>query len=348
MRLEFWLIAIFLTLGSLPPLTQRASAPPEPPAVPPSSQPHLPPKVFRHFAIKDYYVFVIVIDGLRPDALQRASTPTLDRLWQAGLYSWSAQTVLPSLTLPAIASLLSGVTPERHKILWNDWASERGRITVSTIFEIAHRDHIPTAAFVSKRKLEHLFGPETPFSVVNGNARALIEEAAKYIVERRPRLVFLHLSDVDDAGHRSGWMTLRQLQAVERVDRAIGLLLTTLEDMKILNDSVIIVTADHGGHGRIHGTDDPRDLTIPWILWTSAIEIGHELLQPVRIYDTAATVLAALGLTIPLEWEGVPLLEAFPEATLQPERLSVLMPSPVMLEPHLQSWKFFKKPSPKG
>ena len=113
-------------------------------------------------------------------------------------------------------------------------------------------------------------------------------------------------------------MTVRQLQAVERVDEALGLLLKNLEDLQILNDSVMIVTADHGGHGRIHGTDDPRDMTIPWILWTPTIEIGRELTQPIRIYDTAATALAALGLAIPSDWPGIPVLEAFPEAVLQP------------------------------
>ncbi len=318
MSLEFLLFLLFVALGSLPP-PQASSvsvvAPPPPPAPPVSP---LPPKV-RHFTAKEYFVFVIVIDGLRPDALQRARTPHLDRLWQSGLYSWSAQTVMPSLTLPAMGSLVSGVPPERHQVLWNYWAPELGRISVPTIFEIARSENISTAALVSKRKLEHLISPQTPLFVLNANARDLIEEAIEYISEHRPRLVLLHVSDVDDAGHRFGWMTVRQLQAVERVDEAIGLLLTSLEDLKILNESVIIVTADHGGHGRIHGTDDPRDMTIPWILWTPDIEIGRELTQPIRIYDTAATVLAALGLMIPSDWLGVPVLEAFPEATLQQE-----------------------------
>jgi predicted AlkP superfamily pyrophosphatase or phosphodiesterase len=319
MRLEFWLFLLFVALGSLPPLSPaRSGSPPAPP--PPPTSPQLPPKISQHFTVKDYFVFIIVIDGLRPDALQRAQTPNLDRLWQSGLYSWTAQTVMPSLTLPAIASLLSGVPPERHRILWNHWAPELGRISVPTIFEIAQSENIPTVAFVSKRKLEHLFHPQTPLFVVNNDAKRVIEEAVQYIAEHRPRLVFLHLSDVDDAGHRYGWMTVRQLQAVERVDEALGLLLKSLEDLKILNDSVLIVTADHGGHGRIHGTDDPRDMTIPWILWTAEIESGRELTQPIRIYDTAATALAALSVAIPSDWLGIPVFEAFPKATLQTER----------------------------
>lgn len=317
MSLEFLLFLFFVALGNLPP-SQGPSASVVAPLSPPPTGSSLPPKV-RHFTVKDYYVFVIVVDGLRPDALQRAQTPNIDGLWQSGLYSWAAQTVMPSTTLPAIASLLSGVPPEHHQIDWNYWAPELGRIAVPTIFKIAQSENISTVAFVSKRKLEHLFSPETPLFVLNTDAHHLIEEAIEYIFEHRPRLVFLHLSDVDDAGHRSGWMTVKQFQAIERVDEALGLLVQSLEDLKILNESVIIVTSDHGGHGRIHGTDDPRDLTIPWILWTPDIEIGRELTQSMHIYDTAATVLAALGLVIPRDWLGVPVLEAFPEAMLQSE-----------------------------
>lgn len=316
MRLEFWLWLLFLVVGTWLPFT-RSGLVKEPPAL--ATEPALPPTSEPAPSLRlqnAVYLFLIVVDGLRPDALQRAQTPNLDRLWQSGLYSWTAQTVRPSLTLPAIASLLSGVPPERHRIDWNHWAPERGRLTVPTIFTLAQREQISTVAFVSKRKLQHLFGPETPFFVLNAEARHLIQEATRYIAEHRPRLVFLHVADVDDAGHRHGWMTVRQLQAVEHVDGAIGLFLKALEDLKILNESVIIVTADHGGHGRIHGTDDPRDMTIPWILWTPDIEIGRELTQPIRIYDTAATVLAALGLVIPSDWLGVPVLEAFPQAIL--------------------------------
>ncbi len=316
-RLEFWLLLLFVAAG----LTQPAlrTAPSVPPPLSPVVPPPVPPKASPKLVFKNQYVFLIVVDGLRPDALQRAQTPNIDRLWQSGLYSWKAQTVLPSLTLPAMASLLSGLPPERHHISWNYWDPERGRITVPTVFDLAQKAGVSTAAFVSKRKLAHLFQLETPLHVLNGNARQVLEAATEYISEHRPRLVLLHVSDVDDAGHRYGWMTVRQVQAVERVDEAIGILLKTLEDLKILNESVIIVTADHGGHGRIHGTDDPRDMTIPWILWTPEIEIGREVAQSVRIYDTAATVLAALDVAIPSEWEGVPVLEAFPEVMLPVE-----------------------------
>ncbi len=318
MRLEFWLWLLFLSLGTLLPPAAAAPVSPSPSLAKAPARPVSTPVLSFH--VQAAYLFIIVVDGLRPDALQRAHTPQIDRLWQSGLYSWKAQTVIPSLTLPAIASLLTGLRPQRHQILWNYWDEQRSSMAVPTVFDLAQAAQLSTAAFVSKRKLRHLFRAETPFFYILGESAEIIKTAINYTIEHRPRLVFLHFAEVDDAGHRHGWMTLRQLQAVERVDQAIGSLLQTLTELDILKDSVIILTSDHGGHGRIHGTDDPRDMTIPWILWRRGIEGSQEIERTVYIYDTAATVLAALGLTIPEGLEGVPLMEAFPEATLQSER----------------------------
>ena len=57
------------------------------------------------------HVVLISIDGLRPDALELANTPTLDALRRAGAYSPKAQAVLPSVTLVNHASMLSGMAP---------------------------------------------------------------------------------------------------------------------------------------------------------------------------------------------------------------------------------------------
>jgi arylsulfatase A-like enzyme len=73
----------------------------------------------------------------------------------------------------------------------------------------------------------------------------------------------------------------------------------------------IIVSADHGGHGRGHGTDDPVDVTIPWIVWGRAVKPGALDRVTVRTMDTASTVLWLLGLPEPTDWAGKPIVEAF-------------------------------------
>src|SRR5437870_1630495 len=64
---------------------------------------------------------LILIDGMRPDGLQAAHTPAIDSLIARGAHTFSAQTVMPSITLPCHSSLFYGVHPERHGITTNTW-----------------------------------------------------------------------------------------------------------------------------------------------------------------------------------------------------------------------------------
>src|SRR3990170_8265497 len=66
-------------------------------------------------------VVVVSIDGARPDALLVAKTPTITRLWKQGAYSFRAQTISPSTTLPAHTSMLTGISPDRHGERDNSW-----------------------------------------------------------------------------------------------------------------------------------------------------------------------------------------------------------------------------------
>ena len=69
----------------------------------------------------------------------------------------------------------------------------------------------------------------------------------------------------------------------------------------------LIITADHGGHDRIHGTDCPEDMTIPIIFYGARFEAGKKL-QGVSIKDIAPTVAELMQLRRPADWEGVSVL----------------------------------------
>jgi len=65
----------------------------------------------------------------------------------------------------------------------------------------------------------------------------------------------------------------------------------------------IIITADHGGHDRMHGTSLAEDMTIPMIFIGKAFEAGRRL-DDVSILDIAPTVAKLMGLPPEKEWEG--------------------------------------------
>ena len=75
----------------------------------------------------------------------------------------------------------------------------------------------------------------------------------------------------------------------------------------ILNDTLFIVTADHGGHDRTHGTDMPEDMTIPLFIRGKEAEAGKKL-EEASILDIAPTVAKLLGVRKPRDWEGKELL----------------------------------------
>jgi arylsulfatase A-like enzyme len=93
-------------------------------------------------------------------------------------------------------------------------------------------------------------------------------------------------------------------------DDSLGLLFEVMKSRNIFDDTLIIVTADHGGHDSTHGTDLPEDMTIPWVIsGTGIVQKGLE--TQVYTMDTAATIAFALGLPLQPEWDGAPVYEAF-------------------------------------
>jgi arylsulfatase A-like enzyme len=265
------------------------------------------------------HVVLVSIDGLRPDAIETYDTPTLRRLMREGSYSLEASTVMPSKTLPSHTSMLTGESPERHRVLWNNVATADAEIIeLPTIFSVARANGYRTAAFFSKAKFSPLQRPGTlDYSQSPGgwwgrwSSDRTIGDIEDYLQDARPNVLFVHLSDPDRAGHDSGWMSEDYGAAVTETDVALGRLLEAFDAGFGAGNYSVIVTADHGGHDRGHGTDDPRDVTIPWIAWGRGVLASHLTNATISTTDTASSVLWLLGLAEPTEWLGTPVLAAF-------------------------------------
>ncbi len=284
----------------------------------------LPPQAAAAPAYADN-VMIIVVDGLRPDALKQAKVPNLDGLIKRGASTMKAQTVEPSLTLPAFASMMSGLPVEQHGVDWNEYDPPRGFIKSPTLFEIASFNGSKWgAAFLNKEKLLHVIKQDRRLMLnvcsmneQGCNAKKIAGDViASYrtATEGKPALFVVHLADADTAGHDQGWMSKPYLKAVEEVDRAIGTLIKGFKDLGLYDRTTFIVTADHGGHAKTHGTSMSEDMTIPWIAAGPGIKVGYEITRPVSLIDTASTVMRAFGLTdYYVEWKSRPIVEIFEE-----------------------------------
>ena len=271
-------------------------------------------------------VIVVSIDGLRPDAIATFKAPTLQRLIDEGSYTLSATTILPSKTLPSHTSMLTGEPPDRHGVLWNNAIEDQpGTIEIPTIFGVAREHGYSTAAFFSKSKFSHLQQPGTlDYTQAPGgwfgkwSGSETMGDVERYLLEAKPNLLFVHLTDPDSAGHASGWMSAGYGKGVLKADAAMARLIAASDIAFGAGQYTLIVTADHGGHGYGHGSDDPRDVTIPWIAWGEGVKRGRLIEWRVQTMDTASTTLFLLGLDRPSEWSSSPVVGAF--APSDPER----------------------------
>jgi predicted AlkP superfamily pyrophosphatase or phosphodiesterase len=264
-------------------------------------------------------VLLVSIDGLRPDAIERFSATTLQRLVREGSSSLSARTIMPSTTLPSHTSMLTGEPPEDHGVLWNNVATAPGgTVEFPTLFSIARAHGYRTAAFFSKAKFNSLQRPGTlDYSQAPGgwfgrwSSERTVGDVRAHLETTRPNVLFVHLSDPDRAGHSSGWMGEAYGRAVRQADAALAQLLTSADTAYGAGNYSVIVTADHGGHAYGHGTEDPQDVTIPWIAWGRGVAAGSLDGRPIDTIDTAPTVLWLLGVERPDHWNGEPVVDAF-------------------------------------
>lgn len=262
------------------------------------------------------HVFIVSFDGGNPEVMRRSPMPITMEMAKSGATSWNAQTVMPSITLTSHTSMLTGVQPAKHGVLWNDWIPLRGLIKTPTIFGLARDYGYTTALFAGKLKFRHLNlpGAINEFQVPASSATVVAKAAAKYIEEKKPNLCFVHFADPDVVGHRDGWGSPQQIQAFAEADAALKVLREAVQRAGIEHDSVFILSADHGGHEKSHGTNLPADMTIPWIAWGPSVSPRFEIKTPVSTCDTAATALWLLDVPVPASFDGKPVESAFKPA----------------------------------
>ena len=257
------------------------------------------------------HVLVLSIDGLRPDAIDLTPMRNLQTLMREGAYSLIAQTIFPSSTLPSHSSMLTGLCPDKHGVDWNDYIPERGYANGTDIFDLAHAAGLRTVMVVGKEKLRQVTEPGSVdvFEFINDRDTVIAARVAE-VIPQGFGLMFVHFPTPDWMGHEYGWLSPEQLSVIFRADEALQTILNALQNTGMKEDTLIIITADHGGHDTTHGTSRLEDMTIPWII--SGPGVRHGVLPTnVNTTDTAATVAWALGLPLQPDWDGLPVLEAF-------------------------------------
>lgn len=255
-------------------------------------------------------VILILVDGLRPDALTGCGHSYGSRLLEMGSYSLEAETVFPSVTLPCHMSLFHSVPPERHGILTNTYVPQV-RPVRGLCEQLSAAGKI-CSFFYNWEELRDLSRPSSlAYSFFVSEAfypgekanEMVTENALSYIKHEKPDFAFVYLGLVDVVGHSHGWMGEEYMQACRLSLDEIRQLVEASED-----EYSIIITADHGGHGWMHGTEEREDMLIPLVCIGPDFRPGVRL-EGVGICDIAPTVTELLGVGASEEWKGRSLLK---------------------------------------
>jgi predicted AlkP superfamily pyrophosphatase or phosphodiesterase len=264
-------------------------------------------------------VVLIVLDGLRPDAVSRFNLRRVAHLARRGASTFRAQTVSPSITPCAMATLLTGAAPERHGMRSEHFYLPRPRGAVHPVAKELARHSLPTSFFMPRvpflmRGIAARISSMLGIGEMRNHGRDaddVLGAARTNLETQRRGLIVLHWLDADRAGHASGWMSPEYGDAAARMDAALG----RFESIVDLSDpgTLVIALADHGGGGAVprhHHSAHPLDTTIPLMLAGGAVVPG-ELGSGVTLPDVPATILWALGVARPESYAGRPLLQAF-------------------------------------
>lgn len=282
---------------------------------------HPTPHITKPRRIK--HVVVIGVDAMSPEGIRHANTPTLDTLSQMGAFTFTARGVLPTSSSANWKSMVSGAGPEQHGVVTNAWERDDFSLPpvatgMENIFPTIfgqYRLQAPQAKIAAVYAWDG-FGRLIERSALSYDVGGLSDEqsarlAADYLVKQKPELLFVHLDWVDHIGHQDGHKTPAYYAAIEQADKNIGLIFEQAKTAGMLQDTVFIITSDHGGIGYGHGGETLDELQIPFIIAGAGIKAQHHIKQPVYTYDTAATIAYALGITPHPAWIGKALSSAF-------------------------------------
>lgn len=290
-------------------------------------------------AVDSRSVVLVTLDTTRADALlafggEREVAPGLDALARESIRFTEARTVAP-LTLPAHASMLTGLYPPRHGVRNNGPASLSNE--AETLAEVAARAGIQTAGFVGSLALDRAYGAAQGFEIwtqpggtedrVRGQisdraGSEVIADARAWLARRdrtRPFFLWVHLFDphapytawpehVERAGGHPYWGEIVAL------DAALLELWADLERDRFFERGTLCVVGDHGEALGEHGED-----THGQHVWDSTLRVPLFVRLPgasgaraddriASVVDVAPTLAQSMALELPHGIDGRSLL----------------------------------------
>jgi arylsulfatase A-like enzyme/lipopolysaccharide biosynthesis regulator YciM len=335
-------------------------------------------------------VLLISIDTLRADYLKLynsstgTETPNLQALASEGILFKNAISQIP-YTLPSHSTMFTGLYPISHGM--KDNVEDILPNNIPTIAEIFKKNGYSTAGFIGSMALRRETGLDRGFEYyddflsradVRGEDLGAIERRAQDVVfsfqnwfdkrdKQKPFFSFVHFYDPHDPYEppTQFYPAIKTAQEfykgeIRYVDSVIGNLFDTLRQRGVWDDTVVIVTSDHGEMLNEHGEYGHGFFLYNPVLHVPLIFHVPGNIQPrvisdqVQLVDLAPTVLSLTGLPMEKNFQGESLLPLIWQGAKKKNRLafsesyfaSIQMGVSPILSVQEGNYKYIESPRP--
>ena len=252
------------------------------------------------------HIIVIGVDGAG-SWFKDAETPFFDKIFQNGAVTYRALSSKPTISAECWGSMLIGVGPEVHKLtnkkvsvlpypIWSKHPTVFRRIR--KVYPKAELGSYCDWSPINKGIVEKTLGVNKQ----TAKDKELTPLICSYICQNKPDFLFVHFDSVDGAGHSNGYGTVKHICAINEVDKLIGDVYSSVESAGILEDTLFMVIADHGGTNDDKGkgshggwTDEEKYVTFAAL----GRDIKSGEIGEMNIRDLAAIILYAMGIEAP-------------------------------------------------
>lgn len=278
------------------------------------------------------HVIVVGFDGFSASSIHDGKTlpdmkhmPTLRSLMEKGSYTLKNRSVLPSSSAVNWASMWMGVGPELHG--YTTWGSQTPDLPSRELTE----NGIFPDIFAMVRKTQP--AAEIGYVYEWGGMRYLadtlsinyvqpaplsgenVEEstalAVNYIKEKKPNLCTVIFAEPDGTGHGIGWDTPEYIKMLTHLDKGLAAIVEAVEDAGIMDETIIMVTADHGGIDTGHGGITMNEMQTPIVFYGKGIKKGFVIPESTMVFDIAGTIGYMFNIEQPQVWIARPITSVF-------------------------------------
>lgn len=278
-----------------------------------------------HAQWKAKHVVLIGLDGWGSYSVEKAEMPNVKQLMKEGSFTLDKRSVLPSSSAVNWASMYMGAGPELHG--YTEWGTKTPDLPsrevnkngiFPTVFSLL-RESDPKAEigciyeWDGIRYLVDTLALSFDKHVANAQKEPAATAAAaiSYIKQAKPNLVNIVFDEPDHVGHAEGHDTPAYYTKLTELDGYVGEIIKAVKDAGMYDETIFIVTADHGGIEKGHGGKTMQEMETPFIIAGKGIRKGHQITESMMQFDCASTIAEIFNLKQPQVWIGRPMLQVF-------------------------------------